>query len=63
MLTAPTAGRGCVWTKQLTTNTGFYTGSTITAGNVIPRVTGIALVTTQILTCIDCTRRLLKKSL
>jgi hypothetical protein len=42
MLTALTVGRGYVWTKQLTTNTGFCMASTITAGNVIPGVIGIA---------------------
>ena len=42
MLTVPTVGSAYVWTKQLTTNTGFCMASTITAENVIPEVIGIA---------------------
>jgi hypothetical protein len=42
MLTALTVEFGYVWMKQLTTNTGFYTVSTITAKDVTPRVIGSA---------------------
>jgi hypothetical protein len=42
MSTALTAEPEYVWTRQLTTNTGFYTVSTTTAKTVIPRVIGIA---------------------